>query len=229
MDARGTARHTRDTRVLRNLPLRRRCLFLGDRNLWSACLRDSSAAATRLRTSTAALIRTQTALLASVGDSGAQVVRAAVESMHGALAAPLSSDSAAGGLVEKRLFDAWAEALEALLTHLEEPHNTASTYVDAPHATPAATAAAAAAAADDDNAATEAVVRELLCRLVIHLYDAGRAHYAATRAAERAAAAPRKRPREAEPGCVSDGHREMRVSWSVAACVDPLLYSIYTS
>lgn len=197
----AATRLQRDTRVQQNLPLRRRCLYLQDRGCWTHCRQSCG-------TSAAQLIHTHLRRLDTLSaDTAAAEVRGAVQQLINAMEPAAPSDWAA-----------WAEALESLLAHLEDVHDDASAAVS-----PVGSGVAAGRGTELEHA-----VRALLCDLIIHCYDAGRAYYAAQRDAARTTA-HRKRSRTAQATAGSDAARRgaMRVTWSVAAPVAPALCRLF--
>ncbi|AYU78917.1 hypothetical protein CGC21_17490 [Leishmania donovani] len=256
MEARAAARSQRDMRVTQNLSLRRRCMFLMDHEMWRVCaLGDSGdagptgASAEQLRLSTLALLRTHSRQLEEVTEAGVEDIKAAVSGMTTALlsapsrasrhakassaptstaAVPLSSATRSTAR-ENVCWDRWEEALETLLAFLEEPRGTSSAQ---------SPTSGWSTLKGDGNAGggfsiascetdLERAVRTLLCELVRHFYEAGRAYYAAKKDAERAAAHS-KRSRDTPADGGNTGRCKMRVTWSVAAPIAPLLYDLYT-
>ncbi|KAG5501189.1 hypothetical protein JIQ42_06187 [Leishmania sp. Namibia] len=254
METHAAARSRRDARILQNLSLRRRCMFLMDREMWRVCILGvsgdvtaASANATQLRSSTVALLKTHSRQLENITEAGVEDVQTALAGMTAALtsasswvfsdteAGPASTSTAAVSLSSatcstagaNHCCDQWEEALETLLAFLEEPHDANS----AP-----STTSCVETRTRDSNAGggcavasreTESAVRKLLCDLVLHLYETGRAYYAAKREAKRAAAGCGKRSRDALTDGRKTGRCEMRVTWSVAAPIAPLLYGLY--
>ncbi|KAG5504728.1 hypothetical protein GH5_05354 [Leishmania sp. Ghana 2012 LV757] len=256
METHAAARSRRDARILQNLSLRRRCMFLMDREMWLVCILGvsgdvaaTSANATQLRSSTVALLKTHSRQLENITEAGVEDVQAALAGMTAALtstsswvfsdteAASAPTSTAAVSLSsatcstagENRCWDEWEEALETLLTFLEEPHDATSA--------PSTTSCVETRTRDSNEGGgcavasretdLERVVRTLLCELVLHFYETGRAYYAAKREAKRAAAGCGKRSRDAPADGRKTGRCEMRVTWSVAAPIAPLLYDLY--
>ncbi|CAG9574144.1 hypothetical_protein [Leishmania major strain Friedlin] len=257
MEARAAARSQGDTRVAQNLSLRRRCMFLMDHEMWRVCVLGDSgdagptgANAEQLRLSTLELLRTHSRQLEEVTETGVEDIQAAVSGMTHALlsapspasrhtkassaptstaAVPLSSATHSTAR-ENVCWAQWEEALETLLTFLEEPRGGSSAQ---------SPTSGWSTLKGDGNAGggcsiasfetdLERAVRTLLCELVRHLYSAGRAYYAAKNDARRAAAAHGKRPRDTPADGGNTGRCKMRVTWSVAANIAPLLYDLYT-
>nr|CCM15739.1 Hypothetical protein BN36_2332440 [Leishmania guyanensis] len=259
METRTAAQSKSDARVIQNLSLRRRCMFLMDHEMWRVCIlstssdvaaTSASASAAQLRSSTVALLRTHSSQLEKFTESGVEDVQAAVTGMTAALlsaSSPASSDAkvfsaptstaAAASLSsatcnrnnENLCWAQWVEALETLLAFLDEPHGASTAHsptsswnkltIDG-----SAGGGSAGASCETD---LERAVRTLLCGLVIHLYETGRAYYAAKKGAKRAAASNSKRSRDTPDDDGNTGHCKMRVTWSVAAPIDPLLYNLY--
>ncbi|CAJ1008647.1 hypothetical protein Q4I28_003960 [Leishmania naiffi] len=256
METRTAAQSKSDARVIQNLSLRRRCMFLMDHEMWRVCILSTcsdvaatSASAAQLRSSTVALLRTHSSQLEKFTEAGVEDVQAAVAGMTAALlsaSSPASSDSKvfstpaspAAALLssatcnsndENLCWAQWVEALETLLAFLDEPHgaSTAQSPTSSWNKLTINGSAGGGLAGASCETDLERAVRTLLCGLVIHLYETGRAYYAAKKGAKRAASSNSKRSRDTPDDDGNTGHCKMRVTWSVAAPIDPLLYNLY--
>lgn len=220
---------------------------------------STGASAEQLRLSTLALLKTHSRQLEEVTEARVEDIQAAVGGMRTALlsassrasretkassaptskaAAPLSSATCSTAR-ENLCWAQWEEALETLLAFLEAPHD-ASSAQNAPSGWRTLNAGGNTGGNTDGSAGggfsiascetdLERAVRTLLCALVLHLYEAGRAYYAAKKEAKRAAAAAHsKRSRDTPVDAGNTRRCKMRVTWSVAAPIAPLLYDIYT-
>ncbi|KAG5504351.1 hypothetical protein JKF63_04800 [Porcisia hertigi] len=251
MEVRIPAQRQRDTRIIENLSLRRRCMFLMDRGMWRACVLGvsgdvaaASANAAELRSSTVELLKTHSRQLDQNAGPGLEDVQRAVYSMTAALvdasslpsseskASPVSTSTSetpqcgrSWGADEENLrWTQWEEALETLLAFLEEPHDTSlAQEPTCPRETPQIDSDAVAGR----ETSLEKAVRVLLCELVRHLYEAGRKYYATKRGATLFNAARGKRSHDPAVDGAQNVPRKMRVTWSVAAPIAPLLYGLY--
>ncbi|KAG5478629.1 hypothetical protein LSCM1_06032 [Leishmania martiniquensis] len=256
MEARAPVRSRRDERILQNLSLRRRCMFLMDHELWRVCIlgvgddaEASSANATQLRSSTLALLKRHSTQLEKMAGTGVEGVQAALAGMTSALlSAPprVSSDSKAASAPtsagaaplssatcsitgDDLTWGQWEAALETLLAFLEEPHDTssASSPTSCWDSMKRDSDAGGGAAVTNRETDLERAVRTLLCELVLHLYERGRAFYAAKTEEMRAVAVHTKRSRDASADSRTTGRCKMRVTWSVAAPIASLLCKLY--
>ncbi|GET88684.1 unspecified product [Leishmania tarentolae] len=256
METHATARSQRDTLIIQNLSLRRRCMFLMDHGMWRACLLGISgdagpagSSADQLRLSTLKLLGTHSRQLEKIVETGVESIQAAVAGMTTALlSAPssVSSDAKASSAptstevvqsssatcsnaLEDLCWPQWEEGLETLLGFLEEPRDTSSPQ--SPTSCRNTLKGNGNAGRDVSTGSRETdlerTVRSLLCELVIHLYEAGRAYYAVQKEEKR----PGRTCGKHSPGTPADdrttGSGRMRVTWSVAAPIAPRLYDVY--
>lgn len=231
MDSRGLQRSQRETRVIQNLPLRRRCLFLADPRFLHECFSAADASAQTRAASTAELLRSfATFLNKNTTSENVSLLHAAEDMLRFLSVPPSSATTAQIG---------WEEGLETLLSHLEDVRE-----VDFTGSSPATSGplpfnskGERAAPVNPRSTDTEAAVRQLLCTLVKHLYDYGAVFYAAEKERAQAVAGARKRRRtegneslstEAELSSgTADLHFPMRVTWSIAAPVASSLQELY--
>jgi hypothetical protein len=193
MDTRGAQWSLRDTRVVQNLPLRRRCLFLSNPRFLDVCFSWQDPAARARAASTADLMRTFLPRL-----TGAPSPLSAAHVMLDRLTAVSAASQPSTDASSSTSWAGWEEAVETLLSFLEEPQPIAAVPGSVTHrsgggdpdptsaprtataATPSVCATSVTAAAGNlqQETDTEATVRQLLCTLVRHLYDCGAAFYA---------------------------------------------------
>ncbi|KPI86068.1 hypothetical protein ABL78_4870 [Leptomonas seymouri] len=253
MDTRGAHRSQRETRIIQNLPLRRRCLFLMNPNFLCECFDPRDSAARARAASTADLLRPPMQMLEKTlprEESLMWATQGMLDSLTRASSehAGRNSDDASS-----RAWTRWAEGVETLLSFLEEPLDTsagpspahcgsrsAASSKGGPGTVKVAASNASAFTASTPRATdTEATVLLLLCALVKHLYECGAAFYAAAKEQDRRAAVEsrkrqRGREKSAEAAVVHtpkrvDGAADtaMRVTWSIAALVPSALPELY--
>lgn len=222
MNARDTQRSLRDTRMIQNLPLRRRCLFLCHHAFLSVCFNAQDPVAQARAASTADILRSFLNAFTGMQAVDEDLVPAtqgmlstvATIADPSATALRISSNSIA---TSSFAWTRWEDGIEALLSFLEEPQerctesgpvnlcvsNETQQKRNGVCGLTAGSAAATSTAHATEVEEAAVVVRRLLCAVVRHLYDCGAAFFATERerarvAASAAAAKKRKRSRDDE-------------------------------
>lgn len=183
MDTRGgTQRYLRDTRVIQNLPLRRRCLFLCHRGFLAACFHAHDAAAPHRAASVKSLLRTLLRVCEHDGTGEGEIAHAAQQMLDFVTSRSRATTRGEGNAMECVGYADWEEGVETLLLYLEEPHEVSAGHSPVSRTgetVPTSTALAAdGGAPSPTEVSVETAVRQLLCGLVKELYDCGAAYYA---------------------------------------------------